>query len=66
MGVVVDLYCARRRDWSFAAAEVDGEGEKDSESGEEVCGRNGDDEEGVRGPSSKEGLHESITAQGSA
>jgi len=34
----IDLYCARRRDWSFAAAEVDGEGEKDSESGEEVCG----------------------------
>jgi hypothetical protein len=34
--VVIDLYCARRRDWSFAAAEVEGEGEKDSESGEEV------------------------------
>ena len=50
MGVAsVDLYCARRRDRSFAAAEVDGEGENDSESGEEVCGRYGDDEEGVRG-----------------
>jgi hypothetical protein len=36
VGVVIDLYCARRRDWSFAAAEVEGEGEKDSESGEEV------------------------------
>ena len=50
--VVVDLYCARRRDWCFAAAEVDGEGEKVSESGEEVCGRYGDEEEGVWGPSS--------------
>jgi hypothetical protein len=36
VAAVVDLYCARRRDWSFAAADVDGEGEKDSESGEEV------------------------------
>jgi hypothetical protein len=36
VGVVIDLYCARRRDWSFAAAEVEGEGEKDSKSGEEV------------------------------
>jgi hypothetical protein len=56
---VVDLYCARRRDWNFAAADVDGEGEKDSESGDEVCGRCGEEEEGVRG-SSNEGLHESI------
>ncbi len=47
VGVAIDLYCARRRDWSFAAAEVDGEGEKGSESGEEVCGRYGDDEDGV-------------------
>jgi hypothetical protein len=36
VGVVIDLYCARRRDWSFAAAEVEGEGEKGAESGEEV------------------------------
>lgn len=60
MGVVIDLYCAMRRDWSFAAAEVEGEGEKDSESGDEVCGRYGEVEEGVRGPSSSEGLSESI------
>ena len=58
VGVAIDLYCERRRDWSFAAAEVDGEGEKDSVSGEEVCGRYGDEEEGVRGPSSKGGLHD--------
>jgi hypothetical protein len=46
----VDLYCAIRRDWSFAAAEVDGDGEKhESESGEEVCGEYADEEEGVRG-----------------
>lgn len=44
------MYCDRRRDWSFAAAEVDGDGEKcGSESGEDVCGRYGDEEEGVRG-----------------
>ena len=57
VGVVdaVDLYCAIRRDWSFAAAEVDGDGEKHgSESGEEVCGWYGDEEEGVRGHG---GLH---------
>ena len=48
--VVVDLYCARRRDWSLAAAEVDGDGGKHgSESGEEVWGLYGDEEEGVRG-----------------
>jgi hypothetical protein len=51
VSVVVDLYCVIRRDWSFEAAEVDGDGEKHgSESGEDVCGRYGDEEEGVRGP----------------
>ena len=46
----VDLYCAIRRDWSFAAAEEDGDGEKhESESGEEVCGEYADEDEGVRG-----------------
>ena len=46
----MDLYCARRRDWSLAAAEVDGDGGKHGpESGEEVCGWHGDEEEGVRG-----------------
>ena len=57
---MIDLYCARRRDWSFAAAEEEG-GEKDSESGEEVCGRYLDDEEGVRGPSSKQDSMSGVT-----
>lgn len=49
MGVVIDLYCATRRDWSFAAAEAEGEGENDSDKGEDACGRYEDEEVGVRG-----------------
>ena len=48
-GVVIDLYCATRRDWSLAAAKVEGEGENDSDKGEDVCGRYDDEEVGVHG-----------------
>jgi hypothetical protein len=49
VGVVIDLYCATRRDWSFAAAEAEGEGENDSDKGEDVCGRYDAEEVGVHG-----------------
>lgn len=49
VGVVMDLYCARRRDWSFVAAEAEGEVENDSDRGEDVCGRKEDEEVGVHG-----------------
>ena len=45
----MDLCCARRRDWSFAAAEAEGEVENDSDKGEDLCGRNEDEEVGVHG-----------------
>jgi len=49
VGVAIDLYDATRRDWSFEAAEEEGEGENDSDRGEDACGRYEDEEVGVRG-----------------